>query len=273
MEIRVADIMTSPVVTLGADQSLSLAESFMTLARVRHIPVLDGQRVIGLVSHRDLLAAGAGALSPSGAAATLSVPVRRIMRTAVWTIEPAASANTAARLLRDHKIGCLPVVEDGTLVGILTASDLLAVLSDALDLRARPRRLTVADVMTPSPVTVTRGDSIATARSLMSEHRIRHLALVDAGHPSGVLSERAVRVAEAICPRPAEARIYDFLSTWGHEPSHAVSAEAWLDDVLLDMYERRIDATLVVQSTRLVGIFAAQDACRVLALRLRAQHD
>ena len=63
--MRVRDLMTSPVSTIQASQSLPLAMSIMDLERVRHLPVIDDEeRVVGLVTHRDLLAAQISALTP-----------------------------------------------------------------------------------------------------------------------------------------------------------------------------------------------------------------
>ena len=144
-EARVADAMTRAVYTLKATQSLPLAEAMMGLARVRHVPVVDDDgHVVGLVTHRDLLAAKISTLAPLSederSTLQLSVPVSRVMRTEVWTIRSDALALTAARIMREHRYGCLPVVDDGRLVGIVTEADLLTLLTESLDLAVRPPR-------------------------------------------------------------------------------------------------------------------------------------
>jgi WS/DGAT/MGAT family acyltransferase len=126
---RVAELMSASVVTLVADDTLATAWSLMYRHRVRHLPVVatDG-RLIGLVTHRDLLAAAPSSLAPSGerdrVALSASVRVADVMETHV----SVASADEAAGLVGDrlvrHKIGCLPVVdEERRLTGIVTADD------------------------------------------------------------------------------------------------------------------------------------------------------
>jgi CBS domain-containing membrane protein len=143
-EIRVADLMTRAVYTVTPTQSLPLAESLMRRLRVRHLPVVasDG-RLVGIVSERDLLSAKISALAPLSdeerSTIQLAVPVSRVMEPNVWTIAPGALAVSAARIMREHRFGCLPVVERGRLVGVLSETDLLSLVTDALAL-TRPVR-------------------------------------------------------------------------------------------------------------------------------------
>lgn len=111
----------------------------MQLARIRNVPVVDDDaHVVGLVTHRDLLSASISALAPLTAdersTLQLAVPVSRIMRTDVWTVAPDAPAVSAARMMRDHRFGCLPVVQHRKLVGIVTESDLLRLVTESLEL-------------------------------------------------------------------------------------------------------------------------------------------
>ena len=136
--LKVRSIMTHPVVSLERDHSILLAGSLMRLRHIRHLPVADKGRLVGLVTHRDLLAAQAALLAAPRGALTpeeMSVPVSRIMITNVWSTSPDTSLLDAGRIMLDHKYGCLPVVEDGKLVGIVTEVDLLALLLDELESR------------------------------------------------------------------------------------------------------------------------------------------
>jgi CBS domain-containing protein len=119
-------------VTLSADDHLDLAEDFMRLGQVRHMPVLEGNRLVGVVSGRDLLAASlskAFDFDPLERRTHIrSVEVREVMSSDLFTVSPDAPLDTAASLMVKHKIGCLPVAEsDGVLVGLLTETDLLKV--------------------------------------------------------------------------------------------------------------------------------------------------
>ena len=124
----VADLMTTDVVTVHADQDVVFATGAMKLRRIRHLPVLRGKRLVGLISHRDLLRAQARFIASVGVdtKTTISeVLAKDIMSTDVETVSPDLPADEAALILVDHKIGCLPVVFDGTLVGIVTEADFL----------------------------------------------------------------------------------------------------------------------------------------------------
>lgn len=134
--LRVRAIMSAPVISLEADHSLSLANGIMNLQRVRHLPVTRSGRLIGLVTHRDLMAAQAAALARDvGPEEEVSVPVSRIMKTDLWTVGPETPVLEAARIMLDHHYGCLPVVEGGLLVGIVTEIDMLRLLVTALERR------------------------------------------------------------------------------------------------------------------------------------------
>ena len=129
--VLVKHLMTSPVVTFFAEQSLPLAEDVMKLKHLRHLPVIDdARRLVGLVSHRDLLAAQVsnrtGLTRDERRAVQDSVRVGHIMVKDVWTVRADVIASIAAAMLLDHKFGCLPVVDDhGVLVGIVTEHDFL----------------------------------------------------------------------------------------------------------------------------------------------------
>ena len=129
---QVQDIMTSEVTTLKRNEKLTLADDVMQLGRIRHLPVLDddGQEVVGILSQRDLFR-GALALalgySPHARRKILdTLLIKDVMTTDVITIGPETPLAEAARVLMKRKIGCLPVVKDGHLVGILTEGDFVA---------------------------------------------------------------------------------------------------------------------------------------------------
>lgn len=269
-ELRVADLMTRKVHTLTDTQSLPLAESLMGLARIRHVPVVDeGGRLVGLVTHRDLLAAKISGLTPLSpeerSTLELSVPVSKVMRTDVWTIAPDALAVSAARILKDHRFGCLPVVEeDRRLVGIVTEADLLRLVTDALALD-RPKAWTVERAMTHVPVTIGSEATVAEARDRMTRFGIRHLPVLEDGRVVAMLSDRDLRVAEAVFRETEHASAVRTVRLVGHDELLRVAHDAPLDRVFREMFDRRIDAAVVEKAGRLVGVLTASDACRLLA--------
>ncbi|MFO0664844.1 MAG: CBS domain-containing protein [Polyangiaceae bacterium] len=273
--LTVSALMTRGVYALSPTQSLPLAEALMGLRRIRHVPVVDETGAfVGLVTHRDLLQAQLSALTPLSAeersSLQLAIPVSKIMQTNVWTIRSDALAATAARTMREHRYGCLPVVDDGKLVGILTEADLVGFAVEVLEGGAETSVWSVARAMTPSPVTIDRHATIAEARALMHEHRVRHLPFVEHGRAVGITSDRDLRMAEALFHDSPETTAWHAAGLVGTEEPHKVSPDDQLEAVLVDMFKELRDAVLVVRGDELVGILAASDACRILAERLRS---
>ena len=124
----VRDVMTREVVTLYEEDNLVGVEEGMLRYRFRHLPVVDDGRLVGLVTHRDLLRLAASSLEPGSLRKTENLKqgvfVRDVMRRDVITIREDATLAEAGKLLWDHKLGCLPVVkDDGALIGIITEAD------------------------------------------------------------------------------------------------------------------------------------------------------
>ena len=128
-EATVNEIMATKVSTLGRNDTLDLADEIMTMSRIRHLPVVDGGRVVGVVSQRDLfrsaLAAALGYGERAQKILLKSLNVKEVMSEPAITIAPNVTVKEAARQMIEHKIGCLPVVEGYTLVGIVTETDIL----------------------------------------------------------------------------------------------------------------------------------------------------
>jgi len=113
--LHVRDLMTSDVVTVGPDESIDALKDLMVNERIRHVPVVDGAgALLGLVSERDLLLR---------ALFEEENKVTDIMAWNVATIDPDQDVSKAARIMFDNKCGCLPVIEEGVLAGILTEAD------------------------------------------------------------------------------------------------------------------------------------------------------
>jgi CBS domain-containing membrane protein len=136
--ITIDEFMTTDVLTLNVHETLSLADEVMRMARVRHLPVVGAQQqVVGIVTHRDLLYAQASSLAGLShrehKALERAIAIRDVMTTDVVTVPPDTLAIEAARLLARNRFGCLPVVDRGRLVGIVTEADFLGLLIRLLD--------------------------------------------------------------------------------------------------------------------------------------------
>jgi CBS domain-containing membrane protein len=125
----VTQIMMGSPVTLGPEDTLDLANDVISLGRIRHIPVVDAGRLVGLLSERDLMGAAAshvfGLKQKSKSALLKSVLIRDVMKKRVVTVTPETSIKDTAHLMADKKIGCVPVVTDGAIVGLVTTTDIL----------------------------------------------------------------------------------------------------------------------------------------------------
>ncbi|WP_259397199.1 CBS domain-containing protein [Shewanella sp. SG41-4] len=121
--------MTTRVVTIDMDDRLTLAKEIFDNVSFHHLLVLDNDKLSGILSHRDFLRA----LSPNiGTAAelirdteTLQKRVHQVMTHNPFTIASHCDINIATKLILDHDIGCLPVLDNNSIVGIITWKDLL----------------------------------------------------------------------------------------------------------------------------------------------------
>jgi CBS domain-containing membrane protein len=133
--VKVRDVMITQVTTLKRNDKLTLADDLMQLGRIRHLPILDddGEQLVGIVSQRDLFrgalaqALGYGQYAHRKLLDTFSV--KDVMTTEVITTTPDTPLVEAARVLMQRKIGCLPVVENGHLAGIITEGDFVGLVA------------------------------------------------------------------------------------------------------------------------------------------------
>lgn len=121
----IRDIMTSPAVVIPPDTTLEHAYRVMHERHIRHLLVVDGTRLIGVITDRDLRLA-TSALTPSPHPP--GTGVSDVMCREPLTADPSDPVEDAAFRMRERKIGCLPVMEDGRVIGIITGIDLLDAL-------------------------------------------------------------------------------------------------------------------------------------------------
>ena len=126
----VREVMSTNVMVVGPNDKLSSAADVMKLGRVRHMPVIADGELVGIVSQRDLFHnALLRALGYGGHAAGKLLDmflVKEAMVTTVLTTTPDASIASAAAVMLEHKVGCLPVMDGDDLVGIITEADFVA---------------------------------------------------------------------------------------------------------------------------------------------------
>jgi CBS domain-containing protein len=121
--------MKTKVIRISADDSLWTVKEIMELAHVRHLPVVRQGELVGIVSQRDLLRASLsnvmGLPADEQQVFLEGVKIGEVMSEEPIWIAPDASIRDAARIMADRKIGCLPVLERGELIGIVTETDIL----------------------------------------------------------------------------------------------------------------------------------------------------
>ena len=139
MSLLVKDIMRTNVFTISPDAGLDRALVIMSSKHIRHLPVIEGDEMVGLISDRDLRLSMVEQAGPAKAPKGMFLPaltkVRAIMKKEVLTAAPDDKLLAATRLMSEKKIGCLPVLLPGTkkLAGIVTETDLLAELVKLLE--------------------------------------------------------------------------------------------------------------------------------------------
>ena len=131
--------MTSDVVTVAAHESVARAFELIESMDVRHLPVVDGGRLVGMLSDRDLREYRLPVMdeieNPERADALLATPVSEVMSSDVLSIDQSESLRAVADAMIEYKVGAIPVLDRATdrLVGIISYIDLLSELRARLD--------------------------------------------------------------------------------------------------------------------------------------------
>lgn len=136
--------------------------------------------------------------------------------------------------------------------------------------RRRPRRgpsrkaiakLTMKDVMTEQPITIGRAQTLATAHEMMRDNRCRHLPVLEHGELVGVVTQRDLYFLETIAGVDLTSdKVDDAMSV----DCYAVGPDAHLEEVAAEMARHKYGCAVVIERDRVIGIFTATDALRVL---------
>lgn len=257
--MKLGQIMVGPPLTANEDDDVALALQIMAWAEVRHLPVMHGSRLAGVVSERDLLANADDNPRLSAIAHPAEVG------------SPDDDVSEAALRMVERGIGCLPIVEDGALIGIVTASDIVAARAEPAGAGAAGARVTVRAAMTRVPATATADELLREAVARMRRLAIRHLPVVDVDRrPVGMLSDRDVKAALGPwLPQleeggaPPRIQLLQVGQAMSRGPVAAVREDTPLREAAATLAERRIGAVPVLDAGgRIVGIVSYVDLLR-----------
>ncbi len=253
-----ASILTPEPVCVEAEESLDRAMELMEAHAIRHLVVVQGGRVAGLLGDREVL--GATGWLPlrvhesRGPSPTRGHPnrVADAMRAPAATIEPSLDLRSTIRRLLDEGVDCLPVLEGGRLVGIVTETDLLrACLEAASAPGADPP---VEELMARDPLSVHWYTTIDEAVRLCHRHGIRHLPVLEAGLLVGMLSDRDLRRAHGQ-GRPGASPVEEVFT----RKAIAAAPSMRASEATRLLLENRIGALPVAERGEVRGIVTSTD--------------
>jgi acetoin utilization protein AcuB len=127
---RIARYMSTTPHTIGQEQTLAVAHKLMRENRVRHLPVLEGGRLVGMISDRDL-----ALIETLRDVDATKVTVEEAMTQAPYTVSPDASLDEVVATMAEHRYGSAIVMDNGKVVGVFTTVDALMALSELLQTR------------------------------------------------------------------------------------------------------------------------------------------
>lgn len=255
-------IMRSHPLTIGPDQHLGVALQEMLHTGIRHLPVVKDHKLVGVLSQRDIL---------RHRAENASLPLLMRDRVAVAMTHPPIyadvdeSTTAAADRMCTHKIGCLPVLDRGDVVGIVTTTDILAahVRSTMKETVRQKASLCARDIMTKDVVTVSGDSPVEEAVEVMAKRGLRHLPVVDGQrHFLGMLRDRDVRLPDRSGQSGLPSvRVSSLIST-----ATTLPPDTPLSTLLPAFSDWRLDAAAVTTEDHvLVGIISYVDLLNALA--------
>ena len=261
-DMRLSNLMTADPRCVPPEASLHEALSIMDAAYIRHLPVVSqAGRLVGLVSDRDLLKATGWLPVPRevGAPQRRLETVEQVMTHPVVTAGPDDGIVTAVVDLAGRRIGCLPIVKDGILVGIVSEMDVLSAFARRAA-GVRPGGEVnpgIEHLMTWHPTTIAPDTALAEARRLMRMNDIRHLPVVRDHALEGMLSDRDLRRGYG-AGRSKDTEVEEVMT----RSIVTLTTEAAARDAAATLVRQRISAVPIVTpapAPTLVGIVTVSD--------------
>jgi CBS domain-containing protein len=247
--MKIVEIMSPDPITVDASDALVQALSTLEELDIRHLPVLRDGRVVGVISDRDLLESTGWMWDEKRGKAP--VAVQDILQPEPMIVGPDEPVATLAARLVEWGVGCAPVVESGSLLGIATEIDVLRSFSASPPESPSPR---IETRMATDVVSLDVTANAAEALTLMRDRAIRHLPIVDGLRVVGLVSDRDVR---AVLGRalPGTTPVREFMST----DVQTISPDDDLTEAARLMSRLKIGCLPVVDREDLVGMITVTD--------------
>jgi len=272
----VKDLMTSPVITGTPEMELSEARQIFNERHIRALPIMQGDKVVGLINRLVLIGLDLSILGNEVWNLGIIVAdetAADVMKTNVITITPDATILHATRTMLENKINALPVLENDKLIGILTSSDLLRFIIKMY--QSLDKKVIVADYMTDEVVTVTRQTTLLEAHTLMGANHIRSLPVIESGKIIGLVTRTDLMSSDP--SRPAMQNSSETSTKVLAQPVEKVMVSnvitiaptAELTEAAKIMLEKKIHCLPVVdEKQQMLGIITESDLFLMLLQKL-----
>ena len=261
--------LRSPIVTLKVNDHCRRAAELMKEFHIRHLPVVDQEVPVGMVSERNLLSAiGWWGNGPNHSNATIShlaerLPVSKVMSAPLVCLTLDASINKATRLMLNKKISAVALVGEGRLRGIVTITDLLRCCLG----EAAWQQQKVIEHMTARVFRVAPRELIRAAWHLMREKQIRHLVVVENDVLRGILSDRDLLAAitwDAAGPQGIQDQVGDIMT----KCIATLEPDATLAQAAQCMIDYKTGALPIADHGNLAGIITETDLLKAMVSAL-----
>jgi CBS domain-containing protein len=253
-ELKIRDVMSKEVVTIAPSATVFDTAKRMAEAGISCVVVVDGEKVVGILSERDLLRTVAGPLVD-----LRRITVAQTMSSPVQSVSPMLPILTASRILEARQIRRLPVLEGRQLVGIVTQTDITRGLVTLIPLKC------ISDIMTREVATVAIEASVADAASIMAAKRISCVVVMRQNEPAGILTEKdMIRRVVTAQRNPTQTRVTEVMSS----PITIVPPDYSVLGVCKKMDALHLHRLVVMDAGKVCGIVTQTDIMRAIRAEL-----
>ena len=199
--MKVAEIMTSPVVCIRPAEPVAHARNLMLKHKIKHLVVLGEGQLAGIVSMKDLAEALSAESSTWRRRPIDDIPTEQIMHGKLITAAPGTDVAKAADMMIKHGISSLVITEGRELAGILTKTDLTRFFAERLEGQTKVR-----DLMSTKVITANRSHSLSHLVELLGQNNIGRVVIVDGERPIGIVTTADIAFAQLELPSTGVAQ-------------------------------------------------------------------